>query len=113
MAWLTDTETITVIAPGLTTYEDDDGVTRATPTTSVQVAGVDLQPAGGSGSLVPEAFKETASMTAFVDTSGSDATTLRGYLTAGRQIERANGQRLTILHVADWSTHLVLTLRGS
>lgn len=113
MAWLTDTETLTIIAPGFTTTVDPvTGVTRAVPNASVQVSGVDVQPAAGGGNLVPEAFKESASFTAFVDCLGADAATLRGYFTAGRIVERANGDRFTVLHVADWGFHLTLVLGG-
>ncbi len=102
-------ETITVKSPGFVAGVDADGNPVRVAAEDVVVADVDIQPTSGASRLLPEAVRNEATYQAFVDLA-NDAAVKRAAVVAGRVIERATGQQLTITWVGDWETHLVVAL---
>lgn len=106
-----DLETCSVLDPGTETYVDADGITKERALDPVSVTNVDLQPASGRTSLMPEGVRSEAEQVAYVDLS-SNAAAKRAALLAGRTIQDASGNEYVIGWVGDWTTHIVLALAG-
>jgi len=106
-----DLETISVVNPGTETYTGEDGIMRERALTAVSVTNVDIQPASGRSSLLPEGVRVEAEHVAYVDLS-SNAAAKRAALVAGRTIQDAGSNEYTVTWVGDWGPHLVLALTG-
>ncbi len=106
-----DLQTTTVLEPGTETYTDTDGIVKERAKTAVTVTNVDIQPSSGSSRLLPEGVRREASYQGIVDLS-SDAAAKRAAVLPKRLIQTASGQKLRVIWVGDWGTHLAIALAG-
>jgi len=100
-----------VVNPGTETYTGEDGIVRERALTAVSVTNVDIQPASGRSSLLPEGVRAEAEQVAYVDLS-SNAAAKRSALVMGRTIRDASSREYVIDWVGDWGPHIVLALKG-